>query len=373
MITETEHMVVESSKLNIHQKLQRLKDNFSFIFQPGRKPKLFARIVRSYLTYMFNRSYNKRPLRNIDVALTYACNLKCEHCSCELMKSKSHPLVKSDYTRFAREAMDMGTIYFSFTGGEVLLRKDLEEIIQEFNPWENLIGLQTNAVLLTPERIDSLYDAGLDALQISLDSFDPDKHDKFRNQKGSYEATIANAKRALKKGIKIIFCSTITKSTLRTEETRNLLKFCEDLNCPIVVSIPCPVGNWSGNFSECFDDDDRVYFAQLQKDFPHLRRDFHSNYARIGCSAATEKLYLTPYGDIIPCPFIHLSFGNIKNEPLRAIRNRMLNLKRFTQYNQVCLAGEDTDFIEKYLRPSFDSSYLPMRWDDHPVLKEELQ
>ncbi len=373
MITETDLQEPVVSKLNIHQKLQRLKDNFTFVFQPRRKPKLFARILRAYLTYSLNREYHKRPLRNIDVALTYACNLKCEHCSCELMKSKSQPLTKSDYIRFAREAMDMGTIYFSFTGGEVLLRKDLEEIIKEFHPWENLIGLQTNAVLLTPDRIDSLYDAGLDALQISLDSFDPAEHDKFRNQKGSFEATIANAKLALKKGIKIIFCSTITKSTLRTKEIRNLLQFCKELNCPIVVSIPCPVGNWSGNFSQCFDDDDRAYFAQLQKEFPHLRRDFHSNYARIGCSAATEKLYLTPYGDIIPCPFIHLSFGNIKTEPLRAIRNRMLNLQNFTQYNQVCLAGEDMDFIEKYLRPTFDAHHLPMRWDDHPVLKEELR
>jgi MoaA/NifB/PqqE/SkfB family radical SAM enzyme len=152
-----------------------------------------------------------------------------------------------------------------------------------------------------------------------------------------------------------------------------LLDFCRAKQCPIVVSIPCPVGRWSNNFSECLDDSDREYFTSLQREYPFLRRDFDSNYFRRGCSAGTEKLYLTPYGDIIPCPFIHISFGNVKEEPCSVIRTRMLKLDRFRDYCQVCLAGEDPVFIDTFIRPTYGTQHLPMSWKDHPVLSEKLR
>ncbi len=361
------------SRRSIAQSIQRIWNNASFVVQPRRKPLLAGRVARSYLRYATNRNPFKRPVRNIDVALTYACNLRCEHCSCELMKSDRAFMSKEDYARVAREAIDLGAIYFSFTGGEVLLKRDLEETISLFDPWRTLIGLQTNATLLTPERIDSLYAAGVDALQVSLDSGSAAEHDAFRKQAGAFDTTVQNCKHALEKGLQIIFCATLARSRLRTQATRDLLEFCRAAQCPIVVSIPCPVGKWSNDSSECFDDSDREYFASLQREYPFLRRDFESNYFRRGCSAATEKLYLTPYGDIIPCPFIHISFGNVKEEPLAIIRTRMLKLDRFREYCQVCLAGEDPAFIDAFISPTYAAKCLPMSWKDHPILSQSLR
>ena len=45
-------------------------------------------------------------------------------------------------------------------------------------------------------------------------------------------------------------------------------------------------------------------------------------------------------------------------------------LDRFTEYNHVCLAGEDEPFIERYIKPTYEAEQLPQVWDEHPNLAE---
>jgi MoaA/NifB/PqqE/SkfB family radical SAM enzyme len=310
-------------------------------------------------------------LRNIDVALNYACNLACSHCSCEMLKSRDlPPMAEGQYRDLAEQGLGLGCIYFSFTGGEPLLNRNLEDIIQLFHPGSTLIGLQTNAMLLTPERARSLRKAGVDVLQVSFDSADPAEHDAMRQQPGAFAAMMHSLAVARELNFRLILSSTITHSNLRGQGILDMLDFAQRSGSPLVLSVPCPVGRWTNNFTEQLDDDDRVYFNGLRQRFPHLRRDFDSNYFRMGCSAGTEKLYVTPYGDVIPCPFIHVSFGNVTREPLADIRARMLRLDRLREYNQVCLAGEDKDFIDRYIIPTYGRQTLPVDWEVHENLKD---
>ena len=348
--------------------MQRYLANINFVLQPRRKPLLAARVASSFFRHFYYTDLSKRPLRNMDISLNYSCNLTCSHCSCEEMKNEDTPLTAEQYKKMATEALGLGAIYFAFTGGEPLMNENLEDIIKLFYPSKSLIGLQTNAVLLNSDRIKSLYGVGLDVLQVSLDSSNPEIHDEFRNMKGAYQLTMHNVEKAILRGIKIIFCTTITHQNMRSKEILDLLCFSKNRNIPLVVSIPCAVGKWTKNSSVLWDDNDRQYFKNLQRRFPLLRRDFDSNYSRLGCSAATEKLYVTPYGDVIPCPFIHISFGNVKTEPLSVIRKRMLKLDRFNEYSDVCLAGEDSSFIEHYIVPTYQEDRLPQKWENHPVL-----
>ncbi len=347
---------------------QRFLDNLGFVFQPGRKPGLLNRLARSYWRAMTRRDVLRFPLRNVDVALGYACNLACEHCSCAMFTSGRSPMGQADYESLAGQALELGAIYFAFTGGEPLLHPGLEDLMQLFAPKSTLLGLQTNALLLDARRAASLRRAGLDAIQVSLDSGDPEVHDSFRNHRGAFRQTLENVSAARALGIRVIFSSTLTHSSLREPATTELLDFAKSLGVPVVISVPCPVGRWSGDLSEQFTEDDRTFLAGLMRRYPQLRRDFHSNYLRLGCSAGSEKLYITPYGDVIPCPFIHIGFGNVTREPLARIRARMLNLDRLGEYSQICLAGEDNGFIDAFIRPTYESRLLPMSWRDHPAL-----
>lgn len=82
---------------------------------------------------------------------------------------------------------------------------------------------------------------------------------------------------------------------------------------------------------------------------PRIRRDLYPHIARVGCPAVKESLYMTAYGDICPCVFMHIAIGNIREHALRDIRKNALRLKEFTSYPSKCLAGKDYDFIKKYV------------------------
>ncbi len=79
-----------------------------------------------------------------------------------------------------------------------------------------------------------------------------------------------------------------------------------------------------------------------------LQADFEANFVQRGCGAVKEILYLTPYGDVLACPFLHFSLGNIFEESLEIIRDRALKNPYFDHYHHLCLPAEDREFIKKY-------------------------
>ena len=349
----------------------RLTDNLRFIVQPKRKPKLLLHTAGSVLRHHLGR----QPMRNIDVALDYACNISCVHCSCSKLRRPTAPLLTIDeYKMLADEMYALGTIYVSFTGGEPMLPKaNLEGVLSAFPTESMLVGLQTNAMLLDDERAKMLRAKGVDVLQISVDGFDPKLHDKFRRSEGAHAKVFANIDLAKRHGFRIILCTSVTAESVHGKDIELLLQYAEDNAMPCVVSIPCPSGNWRGEDNMLLGDAERRRLDELLARFPSFRRDFHSNYSKLGCSAGSEKLYITPTGEVIPCPFIHVSFGNIRTEPLATIRDRLLAYDRFTEYTPHCLAGEDKPFIDEVMTPTFNAKELPVQLELHPVLQKVLE
>ena len=351
--------------------MSRITDNLRFVFQPRRKPGLLFHTARSVLRHRLGG----RPLRNIDVALDYSCNISCVHCSCSKLRRPTAPmLTMQEYGVLAEEMYRLGTIYVSFTGGEPMLpRADVEGVLGAFRTRSMLIGMQTNAMLLDDERAQQLRQAGVDVLQISVDGYDPEIHDKFRRSKGAHAKVFANIDLARKHGFRIILCTSVTSKSIHDRDIELLLEYAEREGMPCVVSVPCPSGNWRGEKEMLLDDKARLRLDELLARFPGFRRDFHSNYGQLGCSAGTEKLYITPTGEVIPCPFIHVSFGNVRDEPLGTIRDRMLAYERFTEYAPHCLAGEDEKFIDEVMTPTFNSTELPVQLEQHPILDRLLK
>jgi len=96
----------------------------------------------------------------------------------------------------------------------------------------------------------------------------------------------------------------------------------------------------------------------------HTNVGYFSSY----CPAGFEQLYITCYGDVTPCPFIQISFGNIKEKELKDIWLKITRFKAFVIPNKVCLSGQDSNFIETFLDPLQKIKVLPVRAEDHPSL-----
>lgn len=333
--------------------------NFRYAFRPG-KPFLVLRLVITYLGIIFLR---RKPLRYVDLAIGYACNLKCEHCFATALEKKGRKeITPIEYHEIVKQAMKLGAVNFSFQGGEPTMYSTLLDFIKNTYPERNLISVTTNAALLDEEKILKLKKAGVDILTISLDSAVPEEHDRFRGAKGTFEKTMNTIKLALKNGLNVTLGAVVSHQNVRSKGLIDLIKLAHRLNVVICLALATPIGEWENNEDIILTDGDRDYLYAMVKKYPLLRTDFQANFIHWGCGAIKEILYITPYGDVLPCPFIHCSVGNVFEENLKDIRNNALQNPYFDHYHHLCLAAEDKEFMEKYSGSFYLQDSRPRRF-----------
>jgi MoaA/NifB/PqqE/SkfB family radical SAM enzyme len=138
-------------------------------------PKDLLHGARKFLTMKAGRT-----LFSVNLEVTRRCNLKCDFCDYWRQRGPESRL--SDYSPIVRK---LDPLHLTITGGEPLLRKDLEQIIAgiRMQPGFIYMNLITNGSLLTVERALALWNAGLNQLSVSLD-FPDERHDRHRGYPG---------------------------------------------------------------------------------------------------------------------------------------------------------------------------------------------
>lgn len=121
-----------------------------------------------------------KTLFSLNLEVTRRCNLRCDFCPYWRQGDKEKPL--EDYAPIIRH---LNPLHLTFTGGEPLLRHDLEKVIRNIRVQTTFVymNLITNGTLLTIDRALSLWNAGLNQLSVSLD-FPDERHDEYRGRKG---------------------------------------------------------------------------------------------------------------------------------------------------------------------------------------------
>jgi pyrroloquinoline quinone biosynthesis protein E len=105
--------------------------------------------------------------------LTYKCPLQCPYCSNPLDIARyKDELSTEQWIRVFREARAMGAVQLGFSGGEALVRKDLEILIAEASKLGFYTNLLTSGVGMDEERIKAFKEAGLDHIQVSFQASD---------------------------------------------------------------------------------------------------------------------------------------------------------------------------------------------------------
>jgi MoaA/NifB/PqqE/SkfB family radical SAM enzyme len=334
----------------------------------GRKPRLIRRMLGGYPKAALSGG-RIGSLRFMDIALDYTCNFHCQHCSALALDrgKKAEKLTLEDYRRVAGQAMEMGVCAFHFTGGEPSLRKDLFEIVRAFRPAENLISIQTNGWFADETFLDGFRAAGGDIVCVSVDSATAGEHDAFRSRKGSWERAVAALALASKKGFQTLMSSTVTHGNLGNGELDDLVALSRTMGAILSLNLAVPAGEWRGQSDLLLDEEDRRKLNRLLAEHPHVRTDFESNWKIRGCPAFKEKCYLSPYGDVLPCPFIQVTFGNVRSASLEHIRATALSHPYLQSYYPICIAAEDKHFIESAGCYGVEVSSLPISHTDSPL------
>jgi MoaA/NifB/PqqE/SkfB family radical SAM enzyme len=96
-------------------------------------------------------------------------------------------------------------------------------------------------------------------------------------------------------------------------------------------------------------EETKLYFFWLLSKSWNNRTDMYSSLTVIKCPAAREKIGLQPYGDVVSCPLIQISYGNIREKSLREIQSEMLKNPFYNNNVQNCLPAMSEPFIREYL------------------------
>jgi len=119
--------------------------------------------------------------------LTYECPLHCPYCSNPVeMTTREQELSTEHWLRVLSEARAMGAVQLGFSGGEPLLRKDLEQLVAHARQLGFYTNLITSGIGLTEKRIAALKDAGLDHIQLSFQAANAEDNDLIGNKRHSF-------------------------------------------------------------------------------------------------------------------------------------------------------------------------------------------
>jgi len=324
------------------------------------KPLVYDKIVR------FEEKLKRgESIAIIQFQYNYACNFTCEHCSIRGFQGQKQKrsFTIPDVQDLFRQADELGLARVTITGGEPLVFKDLDALVAAIDPQKFYINCDTNGWLLDEARARHLKGIGVDRIQLSIDSLDPTSHDAFRGVPGAHERAIKAVDVALNAGLAIFIQTVVTKQRLYSKEFIEFVEYFNKKGIGVFVSYAKPVGSWEGNFDVLVNRKDMRYMEELEKKYKLFTHLTPAYGLHMGCIAVKGMFSVTQYGDVLPCPYIHVSIGNVFEEPLKDIIQRGFDIRFFGEYCDTCLIAEDKDFINKYIAPKVYGRSLPVPWD----------
>ncbi len=274
----------------------------------------------------------KAPLSTY-LAVTERCPYKCAHCSARFGKHRQD-LSTEQWIEIIKGLQELGTAYIGITGGEPLLRDDIEQMLSAIDDRSTTI-LFTNGRDLSRARAESLKQSGLFVLAVSLDSAQEARHNAIRGDAHAFENALAAVRHGRQAGLYTVVQSVVPRDELSRENLFRLFRLVKSHGAhEIRLHQPAPAGSLldSSTADETlFSDQDRQTLFSIQfeanRKFFGLPKVSSFPYTegpeKFGCCAGILHSYVTARGELTPCDFLPISFGNVLEEEIEDIYVRM--------------------------------------------------
>jgi len=274
----------------------------------------------------------RRPVPDqFSIAVMRACPNDCIHCSAP---SRQGEILESIVVKDAiSQALDMGSYLITFDGGEPMLRKDLPDLVSSVD--ERAIATSfTSGYHLTADRAKQLKQAGLYAVRISIDSPFEKEHDRVRGRAGAFGDALDGVKNALQAGLLVdLFMVTSPHNIDHLEDAFSLAANLgvHELSFYEIVA----VGRWASHEDEVLTSADVLRLERFHKEknrapgprvtaLPYLLGP-----EMFGCFAGRRWIHVDGAGEALPCAYMPLSFGNIREKCLKEIWKEMTRYSWF--------------------------------------------
>ena len=283
----------------------------------------------------------------MDLALTYRCNNDCAHCY-----NLEHPgavtssngrteLDTQAWKQILDKLWDLGIPHIIFTGGEPTLRNDLSELIAYAESKGQITGLNTNARRLADaDYVDTLVQAGLDHVQITLESNQAEIHDQMVGSKGAFQQTVKGIRNVLTTRLFVMTNTTMLLDNV--DSIPGTLDFLASLGVPTVGLNALIHSGRGASVGSGLPEEDLTPLLEMatrktQQNGQRLIWYTPTQYCNFdptqinlgikGCTAALYNMCIEPDGAVLPCQSYYRSLGNIIDDNWESIWNHELSVR----------------------------------------------
>lgn len=276
----------------------------------------------------------------MDLAVTYRCNNDCAHCY--NARERNFPeLTTEQWFKIIDQLWELGVPHIVFTGGEATLRNDLPDLIRHAEANGQITGLNTNARrLMDMDYVNQLVDAGLDHVQITVESCVPEIHDEMMRAKGAFRQTIAGVNNVLRSPLYVMTNTTMLRTNVHTIPAT--LDFLADLGVPTIglnaliysgSGLTVGTGLKESELQPILDVATQKTNQRGQRLIWYTPTQYcefdptANNLGVKGCTAALYSMCIESNGNVLPCQSYYHPLGNMLEDSWDSIWNHPLSIQ----------------------------------------------
>ena len=260
----------------------------------------------------------ERPIISLRITITNRCNVNCLYCHHDGMVRSTEEMTADELYTICKVAKKLGVNKIRISGGEPLIRKDIVEIIQKIASLDfKDISITTNGTYLEKYAKD-LKEAGLDRVNISLDTLNRETYE-FITKKDYLESAKRGTLKAVEVGFNPVKINMVIMKDINQNEIKEMFNFCKDNNIvlqiiELIESESCDDDKFSEDYHYKLDDIEKE-LADIADDvrerkFMQGRKKYYIDGGEIEVvkpmdntkfCANCSRLRITPDGKIKPC------------------------------------------------------------------------
>jgi len=327
------------------------------LYQP---PLATAAGVRSLQYRLKRRFEHLRVPATATLSITKACQCECEHCSAVFYNhAPQKELSCAELKQAIQQTCALGTTTIIFLGGEPTLHKNFIELAKSVSSEKASVIFFSNGERLNRELCRQLQEAGVLGCFISLDSTNPDTHDRFRQRKGLFAKALQGVQAMQEAGLLVGISSHLSPMNLAQNHFENMLELAKQVGAHEVTFFDAiPSGRWLQDETCLLQPKDREKIAKLVReyrkklDYPGIsaQSTMTSECGSAFCFAANTQFYLTAFGDMCPCDFTPLTIGRFPEQSIQELWQKMTSTSPYHQRAKACRM-QDKAFREQYIHP----------------------
>jgi len=161
----------------------------------------------SLMSEVGQKAFNLGVPLAVHMDVTYRCNERCVHCY--LDHDDHGEMTTAEIKDVLDQLAEAGVFFITFSGGEVLLRRDFFEIVEYARRLMFNVKIKTNAVMIHEKEARRIRELGVDTIQISVYSHRPEVHDAITKLPHSFERTVKAIRFLREQGLRVTIANVL--------------------------------------------------------------------------------------------------------------------------------------------------------------------